>query len=326
MKIGDKSSAIVGKRILSGLIPFLGLIVVFLFFSIRLGNRFLSINNLLLIINQSIIYMIIGLGASFVVAHGNIDFSIGGVLGAAVALGMVLGTFAWKGTGSRAFATTAAICGCMIAGVILCSLTSVFHLVLRIPGFVASLSIMFLGRGLCQVMCATFGIKQAVFLNPLNTTSFYLISLVVTFLICGFLFEFTKLGKYNKAIGSNKKATELSGINVSKYKFLAYLTMGCCIGAAAFVYLVRVGAASALAGNSYEVDILIALVLGGLPLSGGSQVKIYSILTGALIFMMLKNGLTIMNVSAEYTNLIRGLIFLIVTLCSYNRKSSQFVL
>lgn len=308
------------------LIPFVGLLAVILFFGISLGDRFLSLSNFSLIINQSVVYILIGLGATFVIAHGNIDFGVGGILGASVASAMVLGGSVYTATNSYIGAGIATLISGTVIALLLCSITAFFHIKLKVPGFVASLALMFLGRGICQVISVSFGITQATYLSGLNKMSFHFSVLIICFLVCGFLFHYTKIGKYNRAIGSNIKASALSGIETGKYKYVAYLIMGCCIGIASFTYLVRVGSASASTGNSYEVEILISLVLGGLPLTGGSNVKIYSIIIGTLIFMMLKNGLTIMGVSAEYTNLIRGLIFLAVTLFSYDRKASQFVL
>lgn len=307
------------------LIPFLGLIVTVLFFGVSLGEKFLSLSNFSLIINQSIVYIIIGLGMTFVVAHGNIDFGVGGILGAAVACSMVSGGIVYENLKSGLAAGLVVLISGIVTSVFLCGITAFFHVKLKVPGFVASLALMFLGRGICQVVSVSCGISQATYLSNLNRMIFHLFILVIIVVICTFLFHYTKVGKYNRAMGSNITASGLSGVETGKYKYFAYLIMGCTVGLAAFVYLVRVGSASASTGSSYEVEILISLVLGGLPLTGGSNVKIYSIIIGTLIFMMLKNGLTIMGVSAEYTNLIRGLIFLAVTLFSYDRKASQFV-
>lgn len=323
MNVNDRGERKVNIR---NLIPFLGLVIVVLFFGITQGEKFFSANNFFIIINQSVVYILIGLGMTFVVAHGNIDFGVGGILGASVACAMITGGTVYSVVGSAAAAGIIALVSGIGVAVILCSITAFFHIKLGVPGFVASLALMFLGRGICQVISVSFGIVQATYLSGLNRMIFHLSVLLLVIAVSIFLFEYTKVGKYNKAMGSNIRASFLSGVEIAKYKYIAYLIMGCCIGIASFVYLVRVGSASASAGNSYEVEILISLVLGGLPLTGGSNVKIYSIIIGALLFMMLKNGLTIMGVSAEYTDLIRGLIFLGVTLFSYDRKASQFVL
>mgnify|MGYP000811549408 FL=1 len=112
---------------------------------------------------------------------------------------------------------------------------------------------------------------------------------------------------------------------MNKYKFLAFLVTGITIGLTSFVNLVRSGGCTAQTGQSYETQILLALSLGGISLTGGSSVKIRSIVIGAILFMMLDNGLLLMGVDANWIDLIRGIIFILTVFISYDKKSVGFV-
>lgn len=306
-----KSKSNIWKKIT----PFLGLIVVFIMFAVSTGGTFISLNNLQLILLQSIMMMVGGVGATFVMSHGNLDFSLGGELAICAVVGYAISTVCVELT----------LPMCIITGIACSVLVAVIHLIMRVPSFIAGLCIMFMGRGIVGVMSSQGTMVAPASFTALDDIGFFLIVLVVVFVIGYILFEFTKLGKFNKAIGSNERAAVMSGIPVAKYKILAFVVTGVTVGISAYLSMIRAGGVAATTGTNFETEILISLVLGGISITGGSGTKLRSIIIGALIYMMLGNGLTLWGVDPNLVNVIRGIVFLAAVYMTYDRSSGQMV-
>ena len=140
------------------------------------------------------------------------------------------------------------------------------------------------------------------------------------------LMEHTKIGQYNKAIGSNGEAALLSGVPVERYKTYAFVMSGLCIGVCAFLTLIRSGGVSSTCGQNLETNTLIAVVLGGIPLSGGTRLRLYSVLLGAFSFYMLSNGLSIWGVNPDLVNIVKGAVFILFVYFTYDRNSSAIAI
>ena len=134
--------------------------------------------------------------------------------------------------------------------------------------------------------------------------------------------EYTKIGKFNKAIGANERAALLSGINVTKYKCIAFALTGACVGLAAFLTLTKGRSVTANTGLNVEINVLIALVLGGMPLSGGMAAKIRNVVVGALVFCLLSNGLSLWGTDPNIINIVKGVVFVACVFLSYDRSSN----
>ena len=106
---------------------------------------------------------------------------------------------------------------------------------------------------------------------------------------------------------------------------MAFVSAGAITGVAAFVNVVKVGSITATAGNQFETQILIALVLGGLPISGGAKVRFSNIIIGTLISLILNNGLVMLGLDTALQQLIKGLIFLAVVALTIDRKALQVI-
>ena len=114
-------------------------------------------------------------------------------------------------------------------------------------------------------------------------------------------------------------------MNVKKYKFLAYLMYGLCCGICAFLITVRTGSFSVDTGSGYETEVLIMLIIGGMPMTGGTSAKVRTPLLGALIYMILENGMTLWGVGADVINIIRAVLFFIIVTITYDRSGTRFV-
>ena len=141
-------------------------------------------------------------------------------------------------------------------------------------------------------------------------------------LAIGFVaFRFTKFGTYLKAIGAGEKAAMFSGIRTDRMKFLIYVLAGAITGFAAFINVIKVGSVTSSGGNQLETQILIALVLGGMPISGGAKVRFENIIVGSLLYIVLN----MMGFSTQMMQLIQGIVFLIFVAVFADRESIQVI-
>ena len=136
-----------------------------------------------------------------------------------------------------------------------------------------------------------------------------------------YFFNYTKLGKYTRAIGANKVAAKQSGISLVKWQVLGYMALGFCAAVASFVMLTRTGTAGKGTGSGYAMDIMICLILGGMPLKGGMKSKISCALVGAFTYTLLSNVLTTMGVPLNWVNFVKALIFLVIVLLTCRKPN-----
>lgn len=298
------------SRLLKDLFPYLGLILMVLLFATTTNGKFLRTANLMMILKQSVIVMIGALGSSFVLSHGNMDFSIGGEMALCCLLSYYLSQV-------NPYLMLPA---CIIIALLLSFIVSVVHVVIGVPAFVSGMCVMFIGKGIVQSVSGS-GLTCPPMYNALDETWFYIAALCLVLVITFILFNYTKIGRYNRLLGSNPVASFLSGIDTKKYKILAFLTSGLCVGIASFLTIVRGGGVSAQTGATFEMDTIIVLTLGGAPLSGGSGVKLKSALLGALTYYVLSNGLIIWGVDAEIIFAIKGILFLTIVGLTFDRSN-----
>ena len=100
---------------------------------------------------------------------------------------------------------------------------------------------------------------------------------------------------------------------------------GAITGFAAFINVIKVGSVTSSGGNQLETQILIALVLGGMPISGGAKVRFENIIVGSLLYIVLNSGLTMMGFSTQMMQLIQGIVFLIFVAVFADRESIQVI-
>ena len=158
-----------------------------------------------------------------------------------------------------------------------------------------------------------------------DTTAFKVGSTLVV-IILGFLaFNYTKFGTYLRAIGAGEKAAMFGGIKTDRVKFLVYVLSGAITGFAAFISAIKVGSVTSNGGNQLETQILIALVLGGMPISGGALARFSNVIVGSLLFVVLSSGLTMMGFSTQMMQLIEGVVFLLFVAIFADRKSIHVI-
>lgn len=255
-------------------------VMLILFFVFNSGPRLLY--NFSAVIQAAAVYAILALGAVFIYSMGFMDVSLGQQVGVYVILmiliGNKIGGVPGVIIGFLLVLALALVCGAINGAV------SIF---LGLPAIVTSLFLMFFFTGAQYLLMEGTGENtiylQGVALRPdnRNAYSLMLVGIIALLAVIGvYFFNYTKLGKYTRAIGANKVAAQQSGISLAKWQVLGYMALGCCTAIASFVMLTRTSSAGKGTGSGYAMDIMICLILGGMPLKGG----IVSMCSGSFVY------------------------------------------
>ena len=296
------------------IVPIAGLLILILLFSLTTDGKFFTWRNAQNIVMQASIALVAAVGTVFVMAHNNLDFSLGG----ACALSSVL---AYLCSGGNLWL----FCILTIVFAVLCSLfTAAVHIYGRVPAFMGGLCLMFAGRGIAQTVSATQSmmIMKAA---KLNNIWVFLGVIVVVYGVGYLLFNYTKIGKYQKLIGTNPKATNLSGIGVDRYKTLAFIVSGVTLGIASCLTLSRSLAVTGNTGMNLETDVLLALSLGGISMAGGSATRIRSAIIGVLTYYILNNGMLLWGMNPDYVDIVKAVFFLATVSISIDRSEYDLI-
>jgi len=158
-----------------------------------------------------------------------------------------------------------------------------------------------------------------------NSTELRIVVLVAVAVAGFLLFEYSKLGKYCKAIGSCEEAARQSGVNIDKVKIITYIMTGALSGLLAFFSMLRTGTATSNVATNTMFNILIAVLLGGAAITGGSTTRFRAAVIGSFTMAFLSVGMTICNVDTTIQQLIRGAIFILIVFATYDRKGIAIV-
>ncbi len=281
---------------------------------------FLTISNLLNVVQQTAINAIIAAGMTFVIITAGIDLSVGSIVAFA---GVVLGS-ALAGGHSAFFSVMAGL----VVGLLCGAANGVLIAFGELPPFIVTLGTMSVARGAALVY--THGRPISGFsagFRFLATGHVWRIPMPVLIMLAvygvgHFLLSRTKLGRYTYAIGGNEQATRLSGVNVRLYKTLVYGISGLLSGLAAVILTARLDSAQPIAGIMYELDAIAATVIGGTSLMGGEG-KMFGTLVGALIMGVLRDGLNLLNVSSYIQQIVIGSVIIIAVFLDITLKKTK---
>lgn len=301
------------KKLIKGMIPYLGLVIVILFFSIITKGKILTWSNLNLIIGQLFTTIISAVGVVFVMSMGSLDFS----------QGSILGICCYVAAGLSSAGVGIAIVGAVAVGAVLGVCNGLLVSRLKIQSFVATICTMFVLRGFVRFLTSQYKVNTSVEILHLNIFSAKSIVTIVIVILGLVLYNYTGFGKSVRMIGAGEVAVEYSGIHVKNTKLMVFTLAGVMAGIAAVFSLLRTGSVISTTGNLLETDVMIALVLGGLPVTGGARSKYSSVIIGVLILAFLDNGLIQIGVSTVMQQLVRGIFFLIVIIVTIDRTSDD---
>jgi ribose transport system permease protein len=278
---------------------------------------FLSLPNLFNILLQSTVISIVAAGMTFVIILGGIDLGVGSI----VALcGILTGMLLHAGVPAllavppvlAAGAACGAVSGALTGYGKVAPFVATLGMFGAARGFALSLSD---GRSISGFDSRLLVLTSGTFLGlPLP-----IVILLVVFAVSAAFLRATYWGIRIYAIGGNPRAARLSGVNLGRYNIAVYAFSGLMSALAAILLVSRLDAALPTAGMGYELDAIAAVVIGGATLSGGRG-SVWGSLFGSLILAVLKNGLTILNVSSYFQQIVTGVVIVVAVLFDYDRR------
>ncbi len=302
------------------LIPFTGLIVISILLSIA-SPYFLTVNNLLAIGVQTTVIAILGIGVTFAIITAGIDLSVGSILG----LSGIVATL----TMANGLNMYLAILLGLLTGAFTGFINGFVTAKGKIHPFIATLGMLGIARGTSLLLTGGIPIYKLPpgydFLGAgklFGKVPVPLVILTIVAIIAHVVLSKTKIGRYTYAIGSNKDATLLSGINVDKYLMIVYSISGLMAGLAGVIQSSRLITGQPTAGTGYELDAIASAVIGGTSLLGGEG-SIIGTIIGALIMGVLRNGATLLNVSDFVQRIVIGIIIIAAVIYDRQRRSKS---
>ncbi|GAN53949.1 ABC transporter permease subunit [Tanticharoenia sakaeratensis] len=296
----------------AGMLPVLVLLAVG--FHLLGGYRFLSGQNLSIVAQQAAINIVLASGMTFVILTGGIDLSVGSILAASAMGGLIVSLM--HGFGFLA------IPACLFVGLLIGAINGVLIAGIRIPPFIATLGTLTAVRGIARLMggdrtvfnadlpYAWIGNDGIAITSTLVIPWLAVIALLVV-VASWFVLRRTVLGVHIYAVGGNPSAARLSGVRVGAVLMFVYCLSGLLAGLGGVMSSARLYAANGLQlGQSYELDAIAAVILGGTSFVGGIG-SIWGTLVGGLMIAVLTNGLVLVGVSDIWQFIVKGLVIII---------------
>lgn len=309
-----------------GLIIIFGVLIAVL--AVISGGSFIKPGNLISLVKQTAVNGILAMGMMFVIVSDGIDLSVGSTVGLA---GVIACMLAHPGTDGATgqFPLIVPIVAALLVGALVGVFNGIGIAYGRIPPFIVTLGMMTIVRGLALLISGgspVFGVtdafeKIASIKLPANIP-ILAVYLVIVVIICAFILQKTTFGRRVYAIGGNETAASVSGIQVKKYRVVVYAIAGLLAGFCGLLTASRTITGAPTAGQSYEMDAIAAVVIGGVSMSGGSG-KWYGVVIGALMIATIANGLDIMRVDSNLQPVIKGVIIILAVFMDIRSKGKK---
>lgn len=302
-----------------------GLIVLYIAFGI-MNPIFFSSRNIANLLRQIAPVLLIGIGQSYVLITGNIDLSIGSLVGMSC---MISATLMTKGINPWIAVAITLIC-CLLIGLLNGLLVSFCQL----PPFIATLGTMTIARGIAQIANGNYntdsigdaaeGFRNFFYYGKTIGIFNTIWIVVILWLIFNFYLMRTRTGRHIYAIGSNIDAARLSGVNVISTTTKAYLVsafVSCVVG---LITCAQSGMGTMDSGNMYEMYAVAASVIGGVSTLGG-QGLLFGTVIGASIWSVLQNGLQFAGAPVAIRNIVIGIIVILSVLLDIIIRSGKHI-
>lgn len=310
----NKNKSIIAKLGGQKFIVLLVVIALYIFFSI-LSSDFRKYTTALTILDYSYYIVLMAIGVTFPLITGGVDLSIGtGLICYSLAGGYLIFHMGWP--------TWAGILVAIGFGIIIGLVNGLLVSLMDLPPFLATLCTCMITRGLGSICSNGFGISwpaagagggwfRTVFKVTIGDTKYPIGFLWVFLLVLlmAFVLNHTKMGRYTIAIGSNKEAAILSGINVKFYHTCAYVISGLFAGLAAVAYSATFPTVQPGSGAGFELEAIGGAIIGGVSASGGVG-SIVGSLIGVFVICLLKTGLPYIGLEANWQQIITGLVLI----------------
>ena len=276
-----------------------------------MNPNFMRVSNIITILQQMVLNGVLAAGIMFAIITGGIDLSIGCTF---AITGIVTASMAVNG-----YNPWLAIVAGLAVGAVLGTFNGFLVTGLKLQPFIATLGTMSLYRGIAYVITGGMPVTgvPSVYRNIFNGRMFgnvrwYILVMIVIFIIIHILLSRTKTGDYLYAVGDNEEAAKLSGVNVVKVKYIAYIVCGICSAAAGLIMLASLGSAESTAGLGYETNAIAAAAIGGTRMAGGRGTA-FGTFVGALMLAVLRVGMVVINVDSFWQYVVTGIIIIVAS-------------
>ncbi|MDZ4764967.1 MAG: ABC transporter permease [Chloroflexota bacterium] len=323
-------------------------LVVLMFVFWQAEPRFMNPLNLFNVMRQVSITGLIAIGMTFVILTGGIDLSVGsmlalaGMAAAVVAKGGAANTLSLNAGAQVGFGTEAAILAALLVGIACGFLQGITIIRLGVPAFVVTLGGLTVFRGLTLILSSGGpisgfdesyrwwgqGLIALPFLQGESRVPVGIPIPVIIFLgfaiLAHVILRYTRYGRHIYAIGGNREAARLSGLNVDRLTLSVYVIVGFFAGLGGFVLSSRLNSSEAVAGVGYELTVIASVVIGGTSLFGGEG-RVLGTVIGAILIGVLTNGLVLLNVSSYIQQIVIGVIIVLAVAFDRFVKSRRSV-
>lgn len=304
-----KQNAFVKKVGFNRIVLIFVLLLMYLAFGVLTGGSFFGFSRIMNTLNYVYFLGFLSLGVTFVIATGGIDFSIGPVMFCcSLVSGYCLTTYGVPMGAS------------LIMSILIGVLFGIFNGYLvaywKVPPFIVSMASMNIAKGIAAVFTKTQSVSWPQsstdegwyrnFVN-MNGIPIGLIIFLVVSVVCAIVLNQTKWGRYILCLGSNEEAVRLSGVNVKRWKMLAYIICGTLVGIASIFFVAAYTTVQPGYGDQYNNEAIAGCVMGGTSMAGGLA-SISGTVIGVFIISLLQQGILALGFTKEYQYIITGLI------------------
>lgn len=312
LKLKKLAERVSSHRHFMRLMPLFFLVLLTIFFSAMTGGRFTSLTSLKIIFEQALIVGTVSTGAAFIFATGNVNLA----MGATTVLTATIAGIVYNGTQSG----VAMILAAVALGTLIMVVSALLSTLLKVRVMFVTIVMMTLLSALQQSILGgtTVSLPHDI-ITRLTDMKFSYIAFCLYFVVSIVLFHFTAIGRSQRMLGTNAVCAEQTGISGHKYLVLAFLIAGIGCGIGALLAIVRAGSIGANTLTSLNMDCMLALVLGGMSIFGGSRSSAYAGIVGAITVCVLNQGMLMINVDSSMIQGVRGIIFLILVYTSQKR-------
>jgi ribose transport system permease protein len=306
--------------------PLIVLIVLVLFFA-AMEPRFFSLRNFARIGISSAPALMVAIGVTFIIIMGSIDLSMEGTVSvcavvfafAFIAMGGTLASIAWL-----------ALPLALLVGAAVGLVNGLVHVLLKIPSFMASLAMGFVGTGFALLLTGGDRVRvQDDLFRSLLTERWFgfpiMCYVAVAFLlIAWFIQTRTTLGRNFYAVGGGEELAHASGLNVNRVRILGFMLAGVFYAVGALLAVGRIGIAETATGSNFMFVSITSVVVGGTALWGGIG-GVWNTLIGVLIVNVINNGMVVIGLPGYVQDGVLGALVILAVVLSTDRKSVTFV-
>jgi ribose transport system permease protein len=298
------------------------ILVLFVVFNIIFNPFFATGFNISNIISQSTALMLVSVGQSFVIIGGGFDFAVGGV----VSLTTCIVATQMKASGISIFTV---VILALFMGAILGGINGAGIAIFRINPFIMTLGMMSIAQGAAFLLREYPGgyVPPSYIKGLTETWSVIPVPVLLMFgaVMVGFvLFKKTRFGRYTYAIGGNEESAKVAGINVNGIKISTYVVSALFATVGGLFMAARIASGDPRIGESFPLDSITAVVLGGV-IIGGGRGSLIGVVAGVFLIVVLNNVLTLFDVSPYYQYIIKGVLLGVAVAITFRTEERAYV-